>query len=157
MVHAYCGDSIIHMLSDPIFVEFISNQIDFFISTNSSHKISASLFWEALKAFLRGGIVSYTSHKVRLYKKGYSEITQKITELDNICAVTRSSDIHKECQLLQAEFDILSASYMENILLRTRSRYYEESDKAGRVLALQLRQETSSLKHLQAQHRSHIN
>ncbi len=66
-----------HMLSDHRFVEFISNQIDFFISTNSSPEISASLYWEALKAFLRGGIISYTSHKVRLYKKGYSEITQK--------------------------------------------------------------------------------
>lgn len=69
---------------------------------------------------------------------------QKITKLDNIYAVTPSPDIYKERQALQAEFDILSTSCVENLLLRTRSRYYEEGDKAGRLLALQLRQEATS-------------
>uniref|UniRef100_A0A673FPW0 Reverse transcriptase domain-containing protein n=1 Tax=Sinocyclocheilus rhinocerous TaxID=307959 RepID=A0A673FPW0_9TELE len=133
-----------HMLLDQSFVEFVSNKIDFFISTNSSPEISASLFWEALKAFLRGEIISYISHKTKLNKKRRSEITQKITQLDNILAVTPSPDIYKERQSLQAEFDILSTSHAENLLLRTKSRYYEEGDKAGRLLALQLRQESTS-------------
>lgn len=59
-------------------------------------------------------------------------------------AVTPSPDIYKERQVLQAEFDMLSTSHVENLLLRTRYRYYEEGDKAGRLLALQLRQVATS-------------
>lgn len=59
-------------------------------------------------------------------------------------AFTSSSDIDKERQSLQAEFDMLSSEHAENVILQTKSRYYEEGDKAGRLLALQLRHESNS-------------
>lgn len=110
-------------------MEFVSNNIDFFISTNSRPEISASLFWEALNAFLMGKIISNISHKTKLNKRSVLRLHRKLPN-QNIFTVTTSPDISKEHQSLQAEFDILLTSHAENVLLW--------------LLALQLWQESTS-------------
>ncbi|KAI2647404.1 hypothetical protein H4Q32_025832 [Labeo rohita] len=44
----------------------------------------------------------------------------------------------------EAESDILSSSYAENLILRSRYKYYEEGEKASKLLAHQLLQDSSS-------------
>lgn len=132
------------MLSDEHFVEFVSNQIDVFISTNKTSDVSPSLFWETMKAYLRGQIISYTAYKEKMRKRKLSEIVQKIAQIDSKYAVSTLPDIYKERLALQAEFDILSSSHAENLMLRSRYKYYEEGDKASKLLAHQLRQDSSS-------------
>lgn len=132
------------LLSDEQFVEFVSNQIDLFILTNKSSDVSASLLWETMKVYLRGEIISYTAYREKMRKHKLSEIIQKIAHIDNIYAVSASPDIYRERLALQAEFDILSSCYAENLMLRSRYKYYEEGDKASKLLAHQLRQDSSS-------------
>lgn len=50
------------LLSEQSFVEFMNNQIKLFIETNASPEVSQCVFWEALKAFLRGYIISYRAN-----------------------------------------------------------------------------------------------
>lgn len=64
------------MLLDQSFVEFVSNKIYFHIHKQKSRDICIS-FWEALKTYLRGEIISYViSHKTKLNKERRSEMTQ---------------------------------------------------------------------------------
>lgn len=51
------------LLFNEDFVKFVSNQIDFFLTTNRTPGISASLLWETLKAYIRGEIISYSSYE----------------------------------------------------------------------------------------------
>lgn len=54
-------------LQDPKFVEFLGKQIDSYFKINTT-QTSASVRWEAFKAFIRGQIISYTSAKTQRAK-----------------------------------------------------------------------------------------
>lgn len=58
------------LLADSDFVKFITDEIDFFLQVNRTGDISASILWETLKAYLRGQIISRSSHiRKTKYKK----------------------------------------------------------------------------------------
>ena len=45
------------------FVDFISDQISYFLSINKTPEVSNATDWEALKAFLRGQIISFAANR----------------------------------------------------------------------------------------------
>ena len=137
------------LLSSDVFVQSISNQINTFIEINKTPDISASTLWDTLKAYLRGSIISYTAFERRTREAELSGLMQKIGQLDTIYAANPSPDLYKERLALQANFNICSTHKEEELLLRSRYKYYEQGDKAGRLLAHQLKQESSSHQILQ--------
>lgn len=128
------------LLSKEDFVSFISGQIDFFsLNTNKSPDISAGVLWETFKAYIGGEIISYSRHESKL-----SILAQRISQLDNLYASSQSPDTYKERLSLQVEFDILMTHHTTELLLRTRSQFYEHGDKASKLLGHQLRQRSTS-------------
>lgn len=132
------------LLSNEGFVELISNQIDFFLSVNKTPDVSASVLWETLKAYIRGEIISYSGYERKVKREKLAELTKRIAQLDTIYATTPSPDLYKDRLSLQAEFEVLATDHTMEMLLKSRYTYYEHGDKAGRLLAYQLRQTTSS-------------
>lgn len=49
-------------LTDPTFIDYLDKQIDMYFACNTS-QTSASIRWEAFKAFIRGQIISFISSK----------------------------------------------------------------------------------------------
>lgn len=103
-----------------------------------------SVIWEALKAYLRGEIISFSSYESKLRKEKMSQVKQQIAQLDNVYATSPSPDIFKGRLSLKAEYDVLASAQVEDLLLKSRSTYYERGDKASRLLAHYLRQAASS-------------
>ena len=58
-------------LQNPDFVKYIDGKIDEYFSLNTN-QTSASVKWEAFKAYLRGEIISYTTYKSQKY---YSQLS----------------------------------------------------------------------------------
>lgn len=132
------------LLSNENFINFASAQIDFFMDTNRTPGISASTLWETLKVYLRGEIISYTTYENKLKKDKLSMLTRRIAQLDNAYSISPSPDIYKERLTLQAEFDTLLTDQVTELLVKSRSTYYEQGDKASKLLAHKLRQVSSS-------------
>lgn len=132
------------MLSNESFVKFISDQIDFFISTNKTPNMAASTIWETMKAYIRGEVISYTAHENKLRKDRVFVLTRSIAQLDETYAVSPSPDIYKERLILQAKLDTFLTNQVTETLIKTRATYYELGDKASKLLAHKLRQQTSS-------------
>lgn len=65
-------------------------------------------------------------------------LAKQISQLDILYATSPSLDLYKERLSLQSEFDILMTQRTTEILLRTRSSYFEHGDKASSLLAHQL-------------------
>lgn len=122
----------------------ISNQIDKFLQINRTPDISVSVLWETLIAYIRGQIISYVSHDKREKKQRVISLSNRIAQLDTIYAISPTSDIYKEHRMAQSEFDTLVADQTVELLLKTNSVYFEQGDKAGKLLAHQLRQTASS-------------
>ena len=88
--------------------------------------MSCSAIWESLKAYLRGQIISYTANQNRVGSQRLRDLSESIATLDEKYATDPSSDLHKERQLLQSEFDELSTRQAEQLLLQAQYKVYEQ-------------------------------
>lgn len=132
------------LLADDTFVELISNQIQFFLETNTSPEISHATLWETLKVYIRGQIIAYSSRVKKEKSLKLTEISQRILDIDSIYAHSPDSDLYKECLKLQSEFNLLSTDEATRLILKPRHNVYERGDKASRLLARQARQAAAS-------------
>lgn len=70
-------------------------------------------------------------------------LTDEILQLDIEYSHSFSQDLLKKRLLLQTEFNILSTQQAEYLISKSRSTYYEHGEKAGRLLAWQVRQHSA--------------
>lgn len=101
--------------------------------------VSISTVWEALKAFLRGQIISFMANKKKKSQAKQLELSEQIAQLDKSYAQHPSPNLYKEQMKLKADYDLVSSYSTENLLLRNKSTIYEYGEKAGEILAKQLR------------------
>lgn len=66
-------------------------------------------------------------------------LSDQLREIDLKYAAAPTPPLYDQRLKLQAEFDRLSTSKVEVKLLKTRQRYFELGDKAGKLLAHQAR------------------
>lgn len=125
------------LLSDENFIEFISDQIAHFLEFNLTPDVSISSVWEALKASLRGQVISFTANKKRTSTSKLKDLEKQIADLDNRNSRNPSPKLYKERLKLGAEYDVLASHSIEYLLLKNRSDTYEHGDKAGEILARQ--------------------
>lgn len=127
------------LLSDEEFQKFMSDQISLFLDINITSDVSISIVWEALKAYLRGQVISYMAKKKKDSQLKQTDLERQIADLDNRNAQTPSLDLYKDRLKLTSEYNMLTSYHIECLLLKNRSNFYEHGDKAGEVLARQLK------------------
>lgn len=127
------------LLSDDKFIKFTEEQITHFLETNNTPDISALMVWDALKAYLRGQIISYTAIKKRQSEKERLDLSSKILDVDKQYALTQTSELYNKRLELQTKFDLLTTYQMQNLLLKNKSTLYEHGEKTGKLLANQLK------------------
>ncbi len=130
--------------SDTAFCKHISDAIDFFLETNRSEDTSPTLLWETLKAFIRGKIISYTAHTNRCHRAWHKELEDALANIDTQHSANQSPDLYKGRLKLQTELDLLSTREAEQLLLHSRDMFYESGDRAGHLLAQQLKSRNAS-------------
>ena len=84
------------LLSDDDFVKYMEKHITFFFNTNLTPGISVMVVWDAMKAYLRGQIISYTANLKRRLTKERLELSKKIKELDQMYAHSKNLETYKE-------------------------------------------------------------
>lgn len=108
------------------------------------HDISRSVLWEALKAYLRGKIISFSSYDKKQELSKLRNISEAINMLDEQYTISPCPCLYKERISLQSEYNLLSATHKEKRLLKTRHAFYEFGDKASILLAFQSCQSNNS-------------
>ena len=97
-----------------------------------------------MKAFIRGEMISYKAHQGKSRREKLAKLSQRITLLDSLYAVSKLPDTYKERITLQAEYDLVMSEYTTELLLHSRSKFYEQGDKTSKLLAHRLRQISAS-------------
>lgn len=87
----------------------------------------------------RGRIISSTSHANNMQRSQQKELEEVIANPDNSLSNANTPDLYKERIRLQTELDLFLTTEAEQLLLRSRGLVYEHGDKAGRLLAHQLK------------------
>lgn len=132
------------LLSDNSFCSLISIAITTFLETNKTESVSPSLLWETLKAYLRGEIIAYSSHRNRERKRQKQELIDAIFELDRKYSTSPNPLLHKERISLQTQYNLISTSETERLIMKSRGLYYEHGEKSGRLLAHQLKSKSAA-------------
>lgn len=127
------------LLSDPQFVKYVEEQIVFFFETNCTPDVSILVIWDTFKAYLRGQITAFTANKKRQSQKEQLELISKIQEIDQQYALDQAPELYNQRLELKTKFDLLTTYHIENLLLKSKSTYYEHSEKTGKLLANQLK------------------
>lgn len=126
-------------LADPGFVALLDEQIKLYFETNTT-ETSASIRWEAFKAFIRGQIISITSSKAKQTFQKAKNLETRIKVLENEYYKSRSPKVHQNLLLLRAHYNELSASKAMASLLRLKQTFYDQGEKPGKVLAWRIKQ-----------------
>lgn len=101
-----------------------------FFDTNASSEVSNLTLWDALKVHLRGQIISFVVNKnSTLNSKPLDINLNQIHSINSQYAKTPTSELYKKRLGFQTKFELHSTYQAENLLHRSRSAYYEHSDK----------------------------
>lgn len=80
-----------YMLKDPDFIQYMSTQIQIFLEANVN-SASDSIIWEALKAFMRGQIISFGSYKSKEKRTVLAELEKEIRSLELEHSMTNNEE-----------------------------------------------------------------
>lgn len=83
------------------------------------------------------------AHRNKERSKKLKELADKIADVDRRYATLPTPDLYKEKLLFQTEFDTFMTWKAEKNILKSRQVYYEHGDRAGKLLALQLKQQAA--------------
>lgn len=132
-----------HLVNDSAFVVMINAQLECYFNMNSN-SASPAIVWEALKAYIRGNIISYSSWKKKQYVAKLNSLEMDIKNLEKQHFQLQSQTILDQLTVMKAEYDTITTREVENAMARLKQRYYEHGDYAGKLLAWQIRQEDAA-------------
>lgn len=126
-------------LLDGKLCNYITQQIEMYFDINTT-QTSACIRWEAFKVFIRGVLISVTSNKSKSYKKELTALDTKIKLLEKNPSHKDDLTIHQELLTLRTKYNEVSAKKAAASLMMLRQNYYDQGEKAGKLLAWRIKQ-----------------
>jgi len=132
------------MLEDKVFIDSLQDDIKMFFELNIGSTQRLATVWDASKAFIRGKCIAYASRKKKESVKKMKLLEKQISDLERELVQGFSDSKFK--QLCQLKFDLheLFNKKAEYALFRLKTKYYESGEKAGKLLARQIKQHEAS-------------
>ena len=127
------------LLNNPHFKGFFQEEIVNYFHANDTPDIARSTLWEACKAYLRGQAISFASRQKKVDTERMVWLLDQLVSIDTQYATAPTPSLYDQRLKFQAEFDLLSTPKVESKLSKTKQRYFEMGDKAGKLLAHQAR------------------
>lgn len=109
----------------------ITQQIEMYFDINTT-QTWACIRWEAFKVI---SLISITSSKSKGCKKELTALNTKIKLLEKNLSDKDDLTIHQELLTLRTKYNKLSAKKAAASLMMLRQNYYDQGEKAGKLLA----------------------
>uniref|UniRef100_H3B758 Uncharacterized protein n=1 Tax=Latimeria chalumnae TaxID=7897 RepID=H3B758_LATCH len=123
------------------FVGEIESAIQEFFHFNHPLVSPPDMIWEAFKVTIRGKIIALSSAYKKTFQQRMVGLEQELRGAETELYKNNSAENRERVASLQHDLNVLSSSKAKRALFRTRSRFYARGDKAGKLLAWQLRRE----------------
>lgn len=126
-------------LRDPEFLKIIDKQIDYYFEINTN-QTSASVRWEAFKAFIRGQMIICTNYKYKCCQVEMVNLENKIKKIESEIYQKITPDLLLELHKLKMKYNELSLEHAKKSLMRLKQTYYEGGERVGKLLAWRIKQ-----------------
>lgn len=119
---------------NPKFLEYVGTNMEDYFVTNTN-ETSASIRWEAFKAFIRGQMMGYTRNALNKQHSQMIELEGKIKELELESQINNTKELQQELAILKAKYHEISTNKALAGLTRLKQTYWDQGEKAGKLLA----------------------
>uniref|UniRef100_A0A3B5MBM6 exodeoxyribonuclease III n=1 Tax=Xiphophorus couchianus TaxID=32473 RepID=A0A3B5MBM6_9TELE len=123
------------LLSYPSFIDYITDQWNFFMDTNKTPDVNPSLLWETAKAFIRGSVISYTTAQKKAAIKEQLHLERTIQQTELQFKNTPSRALSKKLEAARSALNQLLTKQAESSIFFAKNRLYQSGNKPGRLLA----------------------
>ena len=106
-------------LHDQHFLNFVEGNIEMFFAMNRN-ETSASIRWEAFKAYIRCQMISYTSNNANKTHLLITELEQDIKDLERELSVINTPENVQKLSELRAKYNDVTASKALNNITRLK-------------------------------------
>lgn len=129
-----------YLLNDKEFKEKMEVEIKLFFDKNDNSETNSEFLWESAKAYIRGFIISYVSHrkKTLLLKQNELEADLKMAERAHESNPTRTN--LNRIQTIKAALNSILNEKASRSLFYQRQRLYQYGNKPSKYLARLLNQ-----------------
>lgn len=118
-------------LQDNEFWKCVGGNIDVYFKINTD-QTSASIRWEAFKAYIRGLMISYTSSTS-------NKLHLKLIELETELNILETDETKQKLAILRAQYNELSTNKAVSSLMKLKQTFYDQGEKAGKLLAWRIK------------------
>uniref|UniRef100_A0A3P8TGQ6 exodeoxyribonuclease III n=1 Tax=Amphiprion percula TaxID=161767 RepID=A0A3P8TGQ6_AMPPE len=129
------------LLNDKDFLTLIKTELKNYLDINTSPEISPLTLWDCAKAYIRGCIISFASAKKKRRETKQTELEDKIKKLEQPHKRTPTSCLLDTLKQAHRDLNILLTEKIEANLRFTNQKYYENGNRASRLLALRLKKQ----------------
>ena len=113
------------LLKDQGFCKYITEKISMYIKTNDSGDVKDSTLWEALKAVIRGDIISYETSERKRTRSKLVEIQNSLTNLENSYKIAPDAELLNRIVALRYEYNDLLSKDVIKLLTHMRQKHFE--------------------------------
>uniref|UniRef100_A0A3Q3A9K4 exodeoxyribonuclease III n=1 Tax=Kryptolebias marmoratus TaxID=37003 RepID=A0A3Q3A9K4_KRYMA len=123
------------LLLNEDFTKLLEEKTNFYLELNDNNNTHPRLVWDAYKAFMRGIIISYSSHRRKDRLAEQNKIGKEIKKLEEEYMVCNSVKILGEIKSARALLsDIITKKAKKDILF-AQQKFFEHGNKPNKFLA----------------------
>lgn len=111
------------LLTDQVFINYVSARLEEFLETNDTGQVSDSTLWETLKVVMRGHIISFEASKKREQHRRLVEIENALPTLEQTYQGSLSQEDYNRILNLKYEYNKILSGTISNLLLKVKQNH----------------------------------
>lgn len=133
------------ILNNKLVVEQIKDEIQKYLEENNNDNTDPAILWDALKAVIRGKLISITSNLKKVKETQYNNLTTDLKQLEQKHKEKSDRKTQKQIKEVRNQINNLLHQDMEIKARYLKQNDYELGPKATKLLARRLRKQQAAI------------
>ena len=129
------------LLKNEKYLSQLKTRLVEFININKDSVSDNAMVWSAIKGFLRHNAIGFSSYLKKCRLQKISQLEQTCSNLERELKDKYSNEVETKLKSVKTELDDILRQRVEFLMHTTKHRYYTDSSKPSRLLALTLKRQ----------------
>uniref|UniRef100_A0A8C9ZYH8 Uncharacterized protein n=1 Tax=Sander lucioperca TaxID=283035 RepID=A0A8C9ZYH8_SANLU len=129
------------ILNNKGFVEKLKGEIIRYREENDNGEVDPTILWDALKAVIRGRLISYTAYAKKARLETYQKQIEKLKELEHQHKQTKDPVLLNQIKEVRKKVDDILLEEVERKARFLKQTYYEGGSKASKSIARRIKKQ----------------
>lgn len=131
------------VLNNEQFKTKIKEEIKHYMEENNNGEVGPEIVWDALKAVIRGKVISFCAYQKKQRQSRLSELSKELKELETKHKKGSNPNLISKLKEIRNEINALHTQETQKKMIYTKQKYYESGSKFAKLLAWKLQKQQS--------------